>query len=771
MSKGGAGKVYFVLYLAVVLELLIIIVERDEAEEHLHAKQKETMKIVQSILSQLQSGSGTEGVNTRPQDEITMTPAGMSAAEIKEAIGTEIKSSRRYVIEVGVADVSQDAKPKEGEELGGKEYLERIEKLVEISNVAELQYQIFYNPSEEIGVAPDFPSEEELKKENINTADPGARVVTQSGEVWELMSTATLNLDLDATYERVDKDQAIYDPMHPVYMDPVWEGAIMKPDDVPDNKVIYYDPYETVKGKMETVDTSGYGKITSGVDKRAFVVNFLPPSGKDGWYKLRFDARTNRILGIKKPEGEGDFAVDDDATVNIGTVQLKVKDLAKVQKQLAKEIDRYGLPKVETLKENVDEYDRMLAEAKNKALEEGDPKGKNSIQLYGYITKLITPGQSINFEQNKGAIEFDIRVNTPKPEIAPPGVTLPNEFNRFDALQPSVRASIANYNKNNSRIQGFVYDAIDGENSSPVAQVTWNEIQNDGTKNFRVTGKVSRKLEASPNGGPKKYLVKVIHQAGSKTDEAITPMFVYPTVAEENNKAIENAIANYAYYGETMVLNNFEPPSGNKVKPDEFTIQFKTDNMAQAKEIEGTAIARGDDFFFPAEAKQATLSMFWTDPITGDKAFIFPEKTVDVKQYPTFVSGNRASVQTSINGENINVLITGVNVFKSKNGVKGEDSFANVSYNVTSEASVKGAGPYQVRNLNYKEADGEMTITFTLAGTGPNDDGKVKGNAKVSITAVSTNSVNGAVSIGDTPVSVDVPINVKMETDDYYQEY
>ena len=35
MSKGGAGKVYFVLYLAVILELLIIIVERDEAEEGL----------------------------------------------------------------------------------------------------------------------------------------------------------------------------------------------------------------------------------------------------------------------------------------------------------------------------------------------------------------------------------------------------------------------------------------------------------------------------------------------------------------------------------------------------------------------------------------------------------------------------------------------------------------------------------------------------------------------------------------------------------------
>ena len=59
MSGGGAGKVYFVLYLAVILELLIIIVERDEAEEHLVKRQKESMKIVESILSQLQTGAGS----------------------------------------------------------------------------------------------------------------------------------------------------------------------------------------------------------------------------------------------------------------------------------------------------------------------------------------------------------------------------------------------------------------------------------------------------------------------------------------------------------------------------------------------------------------------------------------------------------------------------------------------------------------------------------------------------------------------------------------
>ncbi|GAB5466450.1 MAG: hypothetical protein Kapaf2KO_18860 [Candidatus Kapaibacteriales bacterium] len=769
MSKGGAGKVYFVLYLAVVLELLIIIVERDEAEEHLHAKQKETMKIVQSILSQLQSGSGTEGVNTRPQDEITMTPAGMSAAEIKEAIGTEIKSNRKYVIEVGVADVSQDAKPKEGENPKEKEYLDRIEKLIEISNVAELQYQIFYSPSTEIGSAPQFPEEAILQKENINEADPGARVVSESGEVWELLSTSVLNLDMEQTIGNVDMQNPAQDAMHPVYNEIVQNGPVLAPNDIDQSQVFYYDPYETVKGKIEGSDTTGQGKLKSGVDKRAFVVNFLPPSGKDGWYKLRFDARTNRILGIKKQEGE--FEVSDDATVNIGTVQLKVKDLAKVQKQLLLEIDKYGLPKKEDLKEDAENFDRKLAEAKQKAMEEGELEHKNKIQLYGYITKLITPGQSVNFDQNKGAIEFDIRVNTPKPEIAPPGVTMPNEFNRFDALEPTIEATIANYNKNNSNLQGYVYDAIDGENSSPVATIQFDQIQDEGVKNFRVTGKTSRKLEASPNGGPKKYIVKILHQAGSKKDETTASLFVYPTVSETANSAIDKALRNYAYYGDKINLNNFEPPSGNKIKPNEFTIRFQTDNMGQPKEVEGIAVSRDDDFYFPCEAKTASLSVYWTDPVTSEKVYIYPEKTLEIKQYLTIVNTARATAQAAVNGDNIAVQVTNISVFPSKNG-KGSDDEADVKLNVNVEAQVKGEAPYRATNVSHKMVgDNKMTVTFLLQGPGPDDDGRVRGDATVSITAVSVNKCNGKTSVGDAPISYSVPISVKMETDQYYDEY
>ena len=73
MSKGGAGKVYFVLYLAVILELLIIFIERDEAEENLRRQQREAIQIVQTILSQLQTGAGATAITTRPKDNIMLS--------------------------------------------------------------------------------------------------------------------------------------------------------------------------------------------------------------------------------------------------------------------------------------------------------------------------------------------------------------------------------------------------------------------------------------------------------------------------------------------------------------------------------------------------------------------------------------------------------------------------------------------------------------------------------------------------------------------------
>jgi len=319
MSKGGAGKVYFVLYLAVILELLIIIVERDEAEEHLMKKQQESMRIVESILTQLQSGAGTEGINTRPQDAIVLSEK-LPAEQQKF-----FKKFRTYYIEVGVTDVAS-ALNMEGMDDAQKK--EKIETLKKLANVQELQYEVYYNPSKEVDVPPS-PAPSEFKKVQ-SSPQAGMKLANPpnatSPESWELQATRKLELNTSSM-----KD----------YKEPVYSEATVKTGDIvqfapPDsarvNRIFGYSVEKT-----ERLRTSNNQKLT----KRAFVCNFQPPS-KPGWYKLRFSSQTNRIMGISADQKFN--SLKDDQKVNIGTVQLKVKDLKSVQRQLAEQLAGTGIP-------------------------------------------------------------------------------------------------------------------------------------------------------------------------------------------------------------------------------------------------------------------------------------------------------------------------------------------------------------------------------------------------------------------------------------------
>jgi hypothetical protein len=101
MSKGGAGKVYFILYLAVLLELLIIIVERDEAEHNLkkekkalEERNKQIQLIAETIINSMR-GSATSVSSTSDQS--------MILGDEKEADG------REFSVRVRVADPLRDS--------------------------------------------------------------------------------------------------------------------------------------------------------------------------------------------------------------------------------------------------------------------------------------------------------------------------------------------------------------------------------------------------------------------------------------------------------------------------------------------------------------------------------------------------------------------------------------------------------------------------------------------------------------------------------------
>ena len=684
MSKGGgAGKVYFVLYLAVVLELLIIIVERDEAEEGLHKKQKETMRIVESILSQLQSGAGTEGINTRPQDEITVPEPGIN---IKEVMGSDIKSFRRYTVEVGVTDISSELK--RGEETE-KEYLQRLEKLVKLGNVEELEYQIWFNPSQE-SFAPLFPNEAELKKRSneISNFQPGQTLDAPDGAVWELLSIRRLKLNEKQTFTNINTSQLVTsESIIPVYPheDEVTRGDAYAPPNTSQDSVFYYSQEETYR----------YANTTSaaGLKKRAFVVNFQPPR-RAGWYKLRFASRTNRILGVRgdtKPT-----EVNEESTVNIGTVQLTVRDLEKVKKELILKLEKFDLQQAEDVlrnKQDVDAFNQLLEQAKKAAeKEENRAEYISKIDLFGYIAKLLAPGQSINFDQNRGSIEFNIRVVTPSPDIPRPTIVVQEYIASFDAKPAVFDINVGNL-KPSSSIDGVVYNVGGGLEAKvlckPLGQLRQVASTQTPTGSTAIYfGKVTDNSGNDKVLSPGKYNIVVTHRiAGQEGKDTATLEIFKTALLPENEELLTRRLARISYAQE-FILFNAMPTSGGKIKPDQFRIFLATDKDQGKEPIRSLTVTRDNSIYIKPDISKASIRIAWEQPLTGDLVDLYPLKEVEiVQQPPTFNFSSKNKDVKEISKNRYRVTINNIQVVPPNDGVT-ETSKAKIEVTVGNKVTL-----------------------------------------------------------------------------------
>ncbi|MFP4527424.1 MAG: hypothetical protein ACLFQX_02665, partial [Candidatus Kapaibacterium sp.] len=680
MSKGGgAGKVYFVLYLAVVLELLIIIVERDEAEESLLQKQKETMRIVESILSQLQSGAGTEGINTRPQDEITIPPQGVN---LKEVMGSDIKSYRRYIVEVGVTDVSQAIKKKEGE--SEKEYVQRLKKLVELANVEEIEYQIFYSPSEDPDKAPMFLSDGEIQKLGIDFMKYEPGQMLEVGPVegqWKFLGVQKLQIDKEATFNQINLANVTPESIHPVYPSDMRtrKGPAFAPEGMPDDSAFFYSDAESRKESM----------MVGGEDlkKRSFVVNFRPP-GEAGWYKLRFASRTNRILGVRADAQAGEQS--DETTVNIGTVQLTVKDLRKVHKELSLKLEKYDLPTYEMLAETGDvvKFDEQLKDAiANVSGEEDAIDLIGKIKLYGYIAKLLTPGMSVNFSQNRGAMEFDIRVITPRPQIAEPVVKLPDYVPGFDKVAPVFEFTISPYQGEAANVvQGRVLDM----SNNVVSRIECRPLdQISGLDVAAPTSGAAREYRAIfdkelPSG---RYTAEITHQLAGRTETKTVPVEVFPTkLTDESSQKIGFRLGAFAFYGYSMIVDPV-PSSGGKIKSNQFRIYLRTDQQEQRPPVEGLSVSQDEALKLDPNADKVGVRISWVQPYTGKEVDLYPMKWFDIKQESPGIIVRRMATEVTGTAQKLKIRVAGLQVTQPGTG---GDQNATVKVNVGEAQKLEG---------------------------------------------------------------------------------
>ncbi|MCS6809110.1 MAG: hypothetical protein RML40_10125 [Bacteroidota bacterium] len=619
MSKGGAGKVYFVLYLAVILELLIIIVERDEAEEGLHKKTRESMRIVQNILSQLQSGSGNFNMNVAPNDLIIVQDRATVEALPPDQ---RIKRQKTYSVKVGVTDVSdiklsseRAGETQEEEKEGVKDYT-----LTKLANVQELTYQLFYTETNkgetQQEIAPRLPDSiyNGKRLREFKTGDVATYIDQQTGRTfnWTLLDNRQLKLDVPATYEYNKLDGGWRKPLYSLSINGVPVDKATQARDT----IFFYDSTKSEK------DIVNIGKLLA----RTFTVNFDPgEERRDGWYKLRFFSSTNKILGIDFDGGVKE--IKDEDQINVGVVKLKVKALRSVLRELERELDGKLELRDRWYDGEGDFGARLKAvEEFNAAIKLGRENNKdneeilNKITLYDYIVKLLTPGFSSFLDQNSGTIDIDVQVRKPEQQQPAPSISeLDPKIIIFDKLQktiiPFALTPSSYFKPGNPAVEIKGTPSLAGKYKIELDEAVASSAPLDpqaGIKKRRYRMVFDSPI---PEG---KYTITLSYSGGGKTDTASTELRVLPSKMEE--KSMKTLAATKLYYGKRLSLRSKLLPEA-ELPLQQFKIDYQLGNEKKNADNPYSESWVGPNI--PATAKKVKVDIVWVYPATGERVPLF----------------------------------------------------------------------------------------------------------------------------------------------------
>ena len=751
MSKGSAGKVYFVLYLAVILELLIIIVERDEAEEGLHKKTKESMKIVQNILSQLQSGSGNFNMNVAPNDLIIIQDKATVESLPKDQ---RIKRQKTYSVKVGVTDISEAKHGEEGQSAEGlKDYT-----FTKLANVQELTYQLFFTETpkgETQENAPRLPDSVYNSKRlrEFKTGDVATYIDQQVGRNfnWTLIDNRQLKLDVPATYEYNKSEGGWRKPLYNLAVNstPVERASQMK------DTVFFYDSLKSEK------DLVNNGKMVA----RTFTVNFDPgDERKDGWYKLRFFSSTNKILGVDFEGGVKD--ISDEDQVNVGVVKLKVKALRSVMQELQKELDGKvelrdkwfdGEGDFNTRYKAVEEFNAAikLGRENNKA----DEEVLNRITLYDYIVKLMTPGFSSFLDQNSGTMDIDVQVRKPEQQQPAPGISeLEPKIITFDKLQKTIitfALTPGSYFKpGNPNVDIKGTPSLAGK-----YKIELDEANAGGPVDPQANNKKRRYRMVFESPIPAGlYNIKLEYSGGGKSDTVSTELKVLPSTLEKRADASLKSLR--LYYGKRLtvkakLLAEAEIP----------TQQFKIDyQFGNEKKNSDNPFDQQTFAYIPASAKKVKIDILWVYPVTGERVPLFSREIVPEQTAPEILStsvvaemkgsgtvdpkGKKPSGKKPVQPKDFQISIKGVSVdFEQPIDADNKD----ITQSKPLKATLNDIEPTGPAEIEYNPSDPSLVLRIYK-------DDEIDPTANWSISPNTFQIVNGDydASSGTFPITINV---------------
>ncbi len=687
MSKGGAGKVYFVLYLAVILELLIIIVERDEAEEHLIRKQKEAEEIVEAVMAQLNTGFGASGVNALPQDEITLLdPAVLSGVSERD----RPKDERTYQVRVStvkIKDILGDDLP---DDVPSKR--KRIKEIIQLFNVQDLKLLDSLNESNQV--------------ENL---------FLKINDLW-------INQKTDEIVNKIGAKRSISDAFGDSYefLKAITPDSLSYGGDASTTASFRFSPHLT------TLDKAAF---ESGI--KVFEYTFKQKS--PGLYRVNLSSKTNNILGVSGiDDKKGDNPED---VISIGTIQLSRKQLAKVEDRLQQ---TFG-SKVEALCnkfETVDAFtyqqfsQEMDAEVASMDYSKIGVKSKSDMLRRAELLKNITVllhGDANQMEQNNPTFRFEVFVKKPTIERAEPciadllnsqrvlsgvsKVVIPFTVNNYRGVLPTVTVTPSDVAVKVIPL-GQAAQATGGARNQPF------EIHVEGV---------------STTGGPKTYSVKFTNvKLCDESEENVSTIAVFPSELA-NKGAMDILLDKRVTIGKKLRLP-VNPSAGGEIPANQYEMSYTLNG--QVNTFQGTNPLQVEVPCVPKSTTSLNVKVKWRYKPIGS------QYTEDVVLYDKTVSQARQGApeidlsksSESWDAKALKLIVSGIKIESPRidcgQDAPEKDLKVDVKldkpsvgkYNVFSSIEPEGSGSYRVilqlkgPRMKFAGDNIELAISAGVAG-------------------------------------------------------
>jgi len=215
------------------------------------------------------------------------------------------------------------------------------------------------------------------------------------------------------------------------------------------------------------------------------------------------------------------------------------------------------------------------------------------------------------------------------------------------------------------------------------------------------------------------------------------------------------------YYGYRIDDLTIIPTSKGAMPNNQFNIRLITDDNSQRSPITGLSISRDQGILLEASASSFSMKVTWLQPVTNKEVEIFSYGPQEILQEQPLINTGQALKNYSEKGTK-RIYVTAQNIIIPKT-TDGSNKRANIQTSVKADLinGLEGKAVI-ISGPDIRESNGTYEIEALIQVNPSQNEKKIQGTVKFTVTATAINSVNSKRSEPlDNVIEVPVKYEVK----------